>query len=32
LQFAQGEYRGCLEAVKDITALQALTGQQRLLD
>ena len=29
---AQGEYLGCLETVQDITALQALTGQKRLLD
>jgi len=29
---AQGDYLGCLETVQDITALQALTGQKRLLD
>ncbi|MDP1899062.1 MAG: PAS domain-containing protein [Rubrivivax sp.] len=29
---AQGEYLGCLETVQDITAIQQLTGQKRLLD
>jgi len=29
---AQGEYLGCLETVQDITAIQHLTGQKRLLD
>ena len=28
----QGEYLGCLETVQDITAIQQLTGQKRLLD
>ena len=27
-----GEYLGCLETVQDITAIQQLTGQKRLLD
>jgi DUF438 domain-containing protein len=27
-----GEYLGCLETVQDVTAIQALTGQRRLLD
>ncbi len=29
---AQGEYLGCLETVQDITAIQQLSGQKRLLD
>ena len=29
---ARGEYLGCLETVQDITAIQQLSGQQRLLD
>jgi DUF438 domain-containing protein len=28
----QGRYLGCLEASQDITELQTLTGQKRLLD
>lgn len=28
----QGEYLGCLETVQDITAIQKLAGQKRLLD
>ena len=28
----QGDYLGCLETVQDITAIQKLSGQQRLLD
>lgn len=28
----KGEYLGCLEVVQDITAVQALTGERRLLD
>jgi hypothetical protein len=28
----QGEYMGCLETVQDITAIQQLSGQKRLLD
>jgi len=28
----QGEYLGCMETVQDITAIQQLTGQKRLLD
>ncbi len=28
----QGEYLGCLETVQDITAIQQLSGQKRLLD
>lgn len=28
----QGEYLGCLETVQDITAIQKLSGQKRLLD
>ncbi|MBN2192288.1 MAG: DUF438 domain-containing protein [Polyangiaceae bacterium] len=28
----QGQYLGCLEVVQDITAIQALTGERRLLD
>ena len=28
----QGEYLGCLETVQDITGIQQLTGQKRLLD
>ena len=27
-----GVYLGCLETVQDITDIQALTGQRRLLD
>ena len=29
---AAGEYLGCLETVQDITAIQQLHGQKRLLD
>jgi hypothetical protein len=29
---AQGRYRGCLETVQDVTAIQKLAGQKRLLD
>jgi uncharacterized protein len=29
---AAGQYLGCLETVQDITAIQKLTGQKRLLD
>lgn len=29
---ADGRYLGCLETVQDVTAIQALTGQRRLLD
>lgn len=29
---AGGEYLGCLETVQDVTAIQALSGQRRLLD
>ena len=28
----QGKYLGCLEVTQDITELQQLTGQKRLLD
>jgi DUF438 domain-containing protein len=28
----QGEYLGCLETVQDVTAIQGLAGQKRLLD
>ena len=28
----QGAYLGCLETVQDITAIQKLSGQKRLLD
>jgi PAS domain S-box-containing protein len=28
----QGEYLGCLETVQDITAIQQLSGQKRLID
>jgi hypothetical protein len=27
-----GAYLGCLETVQDVTAIQTLTGQKRLLD
>ena len=27
-----GKYLGCLETVQDVTAIQKLTGQRRLLD
>jgi DUF438 domain-containing protein len=29
---AAGTYRGCLEVSQDITHIQKLTGQKRLLD
>jgi len=29
---AQGQYLGCLETVQDITAIQQLSGQKRLID
>lgn len=32
LRDKNGEYLGCLEASQDITDIQKLTGQQRLLD
>lgn len=32
LRDAQGKYLGCLEASQNITEIQALKGQQRLLD
>lgn len=32
LRDQQGEYRGCLEASQDITYIQSLQGQKRLLD
>ncbi len=28
----QGEYLGCLETVQDVTAIQKLAGQKRLLE
>ena len=32
LRDAEGKYLGCLEASQNITELQQLAGQQRLLD
>ena len=32
LRDAEGEYIGCLEASQNISAIQALTGERRLLD
>jgi DUF438 domain-containing protein len=29
---AEGRYMGCLETVQDITGIQALTGERRLVD
>ena len=32
LRDAEGNYLGCLEASQDVTEIQALTGEKRLLD
>ena len=29
---AEGKYMGCLETVQDITQIQTLTGERRLVD